>query len=77
MLLDNPRASLGIAARAPWHQLNQYLHLALRGDAKQAYAQQAAKLTRAWIVLTSPAASRSADSQPDFVADGRAIHGLQ
>ena len=77
MLLDNPRASLGIAARAPRNRLNQHLHVASGGDAEQAHAKQAAKLPRARIVHTAPAPTRGANGKPDFVADGHAIHGLQ
>ena len=77
MLLDNPGASLGIAARAPRNRLNQHLHRPSRRDAEQAHAKQAAELTRARIVLTTSAPPRGANSKPDFVADGRAIHSLQ
>ena len=77
MLLDDPGAALGIAPWAPGDRVDQDFDLAGRQYAEQAETKEPAQFAHPRIVLTASAAPRGADGEPDLIARGRAIDGLQ
>lgn len=75
MLLDELRAPLRIAPRAPPAGLDQELDPSRLGHAEQAETKQPTKLAGSRIML--PAAPRAAHGEPDLIAGGGPIDALQ
>ena len=77
MLLDDARTPFGVAPRLPWRWLYHHVDPAIGGDGEKAEAQESTELLHARVVLPAAPPLGGADSEPDLVADGRAINGLK
>lgn len=77
MLVNNFGATLGIASRAPRHRLDQDLDLARCGNGEKAKTEEAAKLFHPWIMFATATSLRGTNRQPDLIAGGSPVNGLQ
>ncbi len=77
MLVHEPGAALGIAARPPRTGRDKRVNLPGRCDAEKTKAQQTAKPSDARIRRPIVPAQAGAYSEPDLVAGAGPIHALQ
>jgi hypothetical protein len=77
VFIDDLGPTLGITAWSPGNRLDQHLNLARRENREEAHAKETAKLSDAWVTFSSTTATGGTHGQPNFVANGGAIDGLQ